>query len=167
MGDPIVRRATPEDAAALGVLIDGFAKGHPAEHHARSMNEQDARRFFRQPACGACFVGGEERDGDRLRRLARDQRCVLVRIWRCGPRALRSASSPWLGRRSLHHSCDLRRDPASGGCFLEASYDPMMASLRTGRRRKDRASLSRFSNRVRDTCHCGRKAGARDRPRTD
>ena len=49
MGDLIVRRATPDDASALAVLIDGFAKGHPAEHHARSMNRMRDAFFGNQP----------------------------------------------------------------------------------------------------------------------
>jgi GNAT superfamily N-acetyltransferase len=36
MSDLIVRRATDKDAAILAALIDGFAKGHPAEGHPRS-----------------------------------------------------------------------------------------------------------------------------------
>ena len=36
MSDLIVRRATADDVPVLAALIDGFAKGHPAECHARS-----------------------------------------------------------------------------------------------------------------------------------
>ena len=37
MSDLIVRRANADDAPVLAALIDGFAKGHPAEGHARSV----------------------------------------------------------------------------------------------------------------------------------
>jgi hypothetical protein len=33
MTDLTVRRATSDDVAVLAALIDGFAKGHPAEGH--------------------------------------------------------------------------------------------------------------------------------------
>lgn len=33
-----MRRATAKDAAVLAGLIDGFARGHPAERHARSLD---------------------------------------------------------------------------------------------------------------------------------
>jgi len=36
MSDLIVRRATTDDVPVLAALIDGFAKGHPAEGRARS-----------------------------------------------------------------------------------------------------------------------------------
>ena len=36
MSHLIVRRATTDDIPALAALIDGFAKGHPAESHVRS-----------------------------------------------------------------------------------------------------------------------------------
>jgi hypothetical protein len=49
VGDLIVRRATPDDAAALAALIDGFAKGHPAELHARSMDRMRDAFFGAQP----------------------------------------------------------------------------------------------------------------------
>src|SRR5579863_892852 len=35
MQDLIVRRAAPDDVLVLAALIDGFAKGHPAEQHSR------------------------------------------------------------------------------------------------------------------------------------
>ena len=37
MGDLIVRRATTDDVPVLAGLINGFAKGHPAEGHVRSV----------------------------------------------------------------------------------------------------------------------------------
>ena len=36
MSHLIVRRATADDVPALAALIDGFAKGHPAESNVRS-----------------------------------------------------------------------------------------------------------------------------------
>ncbi len=45
MSDLLVRRATANDVDALAALIDGFAKGHPAENHARPM-EKLREAFF-------------------------------------------------------------------------------------------------------------------------
>jgi hypothetical protein len=49
MSDLIVRRATPNDIAVLAALIDGFAKGHPAERHARSVDRMQGAFFGNQP----------------------------------------------------------------------------------------------------------------------
>ena len=49
MGDLIVRRATADDVPALAALIDGFAKGHPAEGLARSVEMLRDALFGDQP----------------------------------------------------------------------------------------------------------------------
>ncbi len=49
MSDLIVRRATDKDVAVLAALIDGFAKGHPAEGHARSVARMQDAFFGNQP----------------------------------------------------------------------------------------------------------------------
>lgn len=49
MSDLMVRRATVDDVPVLAVLIDGFAKGHPAEGHARSAEMLREALFGGQP----------------------------------------------------------------------------------------------------------------------
>ncbi len=49
MSDLIVRRATADDIPALARLIDGFAKGHPAEGHIRSVEMLRDAFFGSQP----------------------------------------------------------------------------------------------------------------------
>jgi hypothetical protein len=49
MGDLIVRRANADDAPVLAALIDGFARGHPAEGHVRSVEMLRDALFGRQP----------------------------------------------------------------------------------------------------------------------
>ena len=49
MSDLIVRRATSDDVPVLAALIDGFAKGHPAEGHARSAEMLRGALFGGQP----------------------------------------------------------------------------------------------------------------------
>lgn len=49
MSNLVVRHATTDDLPALAVLIDGFAKGHPAEGHARSTEKLREALFGSQP----------------------------------------------------------------------------------------------------------------------
>jgi len=49
MSDLIVRHATAEDIPVLAALIDGFAKGHPAEGHVRSTEVLRDALFGGQP----------------------------------------------------------------------------------------------------------------------
>ncbi len=49
MSDLIVRRATTDDVPVLAGLIDGFAKGHPAERHVRSVDVLRDALFGGQP----------------------------------------------------------------------------------------------------------------------
>jgi hypothetical protein len=49
MSDLIVRRATADDLPVLATLIDGFAKGHPAESHTRSAETLREAFFGDQP----------------------------------------------------------------------------------------------------------------------
>lgn len=55
MQNLIVRRATVDDLPLLALLIDGFAKDHPAEHHSRSAEKlRDA--FFGRDAIGQVLL---------------------------------------------------------------------------------------------------------------
>jgi hypothetical protein len=56
MNDLIVRRATPDDIAVLATLIDGFAKGHPAERHVRSLDRLRDAFFGNQPVAHALLA---------------------------------------------------------------------------------------------------------------
>jgi GNAT superfamily N-acetyltransferase len=49
MSDLIVRHATADDVLVLAALIDGFAKGHPAEGHVRSVEMLRDALFGGQP----------------------------------------------------------------------------------------------------------------------
>jgi hypothetical protein len=49
MSDLIVRRANADDAPALAALIDGFAEGHPAKGHVRSVEMLRDALFGCQP----------------------------------------------------------------------------------------------------------------------
>lgn len=49
MSDLTVRRATADDTPVLAQLIDGFAKGHPAEGHTRSVEMLRDALFGSQP----------------------------------------------------------------------------------------------------------------------
>jgi len=49
MSGLIVRRATADDVPVLATLIGGFAKGHPAEGHARSEEMLKEALFGCQP----------------------------------------------------------------------------------------------------------------------
>jgi hypothetical protein len=49
MSDLLVRRATASDAGVLAALIDGFAKGHPAEGHPRSTEKMHQAFFGNEP----------------------------------------------------------------------------------------------------------------------
>jgi len=49
MSDLIVRRATAEDVPVLAALIDGFARGHPAEGYVRSTEMLRDALFGREP----------------------------------------------------------------------------------------------------------------------
>jgi hypothetical protein len=56
MSDLMVRRATADDVPILAVLIDGFAKGHPAEGHARSAEMLREVFFGGQPIAHALLA---------------------------------------------------------------------------------------------------------------
>jgi GNAT superfamily N-acetyltransferase len=56
MNDLIVRPATPDDIAVLATLIDGFAKGHPAECHVRSLDRLRDAFFGNQPVAHALLA---------------------------------------------------------------------------------------------------------------
>jgi GNAT superfamily N-acetyltransferase len=54
----MVRRATADDVTVLAALLDGFAKGHPAQNHSRSMDRmQDT--FFNGTPLGYVLLAEE------------------------------------------------------------------------------------------------------------
>ncbi len=57
MGDFTVRRATADDVTVLAALIDGFAKGHPAEGHVRSVEMLMGALFSSPPIAHVLLAG--------------------------------------------------------------------------------------------------------------
>lgn len=128
MRDLIVRAATAEDAPKLAELIDGFAAGHPAESHPRSL-EQIRAAFFETEPIGRVLIAEI------------DSVAVGFGIWR------RTYDLFWsmFGGDGI----GLYLDPAhrgsgavlciiaamcaeirrAGGHFLQTSYDPKLAGL--------------------------------------
>ena len=56
MSNLVVRRVTPEDLPVLAGLIDGFAKGHPAEGHARPVETIGEALFGNEPVAHALLA---------------------------------------------------------------------------------------------------------------
>jgi N-acetylglutamate synthase-like GNAT family acetyltransferase len=129
----IVRRATENDVAVLAQLIDGFAKGHPAEGHPRSM---DAMRdaFFGNAAVARVLLA--EQAG-----LEKGGRAIGFGAWRktydvfwsmyggeglglyVTPEHRGSGAAVCL----IAAMCAEIRD--AGGHFLQTNYAPELASL--------------------------------------
>jgi hypothetical protein len=128
MGDLIVRRATPEDVAEVAVLIDGFAKGHPAEHHARSVDRMRDAFFGNQPVGNVLLA---EKNGTAIGFGAwRKTYDVFWSVYGgvgLGLYVVPSHRGLGVSLCIIAAICAEIRN--QGGCFLEASYDPMIASL--------------------------------------
>ena len=60
--DLVVRRATADDIPVLAQLIDGFAKGHPAEGHTRSVEMLRDALFGRQPIAHVLLAEKQEQN---------------------------------------------------------------------------------------------------------
>lgn len=124
----IVRRATPEDAAALAALIDGFAQGHPAERHTRSV-ETLREAFFGDPPLAQVLLA--EKDGAAIGFGA--WRKTYDVFWSMfGGEGLGLYVAPayrGIGTavRLVAAMCAEIRD--QGGRFLQANYDPALAPL--------------------------------------
>jgi hypothetical protein len=140
MNDLTIRRATPNDVQALAALIDGFAKGHPAEHHARSVESmRDA--FFGDRAFAQVILA--EKNGSPIGFGA--WRRTYDVFW-----SMYGGEGIWLYVTPAHRGsgavlciaaaicAEIR---AQGGHFLETSYDPALESFyeRVGVGRAERA----------------------------
>ncbi len=140
MGDLIVRRATPEDAAGLALLIDGFANGHPAEHPARSINKMREAFFGDQPVGHVLLA---EKNGTPLGFGAwRKTYDVFWSLYGGVGLGLHVAPpNRRLGVALCIVSAICAEIRNQGGCFLEASYEPRLAGLyeRIGVGRVERA----------------------------
>jgi N-acetylglutamate synthase-like GNAT family acetyltransferase len=128
MSDLVVRRATADDVPALAALIDGFARGHPAESHVRSAEMLRDALFGDHPIA-------------RILLAEKKRTAVGFGAWRkaydlfwsmYGGDGLGLYVSP--GQRGFGVGlcivaaicADIREH---GGKFLEASYDAELSSL--------------------------------------
>jgi GNAT superfamily N-acetyltransferase len=140
MSDLIVRRATPGDLAVLAALIDGFAKGHPAEHCVRSQDNLRDVLFGDQPIAYALLAEKKAAVvGFGAWRKAYDL------FWsRYGGDALGLYVLPCHRGRGVAVCiiaaicAEIREE---GGQFLQASYEPTLAEFyeRVGVGRSERA----------------------------
>ncbi|HEV3196453.1 MAG TPA: GNAT family N-acetyltransferase [Bryobacteraceae bacterium] len=140
MSDLIVRRAEVDDVPVLAVLIDAFAKGHPAERHVRS-TERLRDVFFGNQAMAHGLLA--EKNGTAVGFGA--WRKAYDFFWSMyGGEALGLYVAP--SHRGLGVAAcivaamcaEIRRD---GGHFLQTSYDADLAHLyeRVGVGRSERA----------------------------
>jgi hypothetical protein len=140
MRDLIVRRATPNDAPALAALIDGFAKGHPAEHRARSA-ERMREAFFGNQSVAHVLLA--ERLGTPIGfgvwRRSYDVFWSMFGGDGIGLYVTPSKRGSGIALCIIAAMCAAIR--AQGGHFLQTSYDPELAGLyeRVGVGRPERA----------------------------
>ena len=128
MQDLIVRRATTSDVPALAALIDGFAQGHPAQDHLRSV-ERMREAFFGDPAVGHVLLA--ERRGTAVGfgawRKAYD---VFWSVYGGDGLGLYvTPSDRGLGVALCIIAAICAEIRAQGGHFLQTSYDPGLAGL--------------------------------------
>ena len=140
MRDLIVRRATANDVPALSALIDGFAKGHPAEHYARSA-ERMREAFFGDQAVAQVLLA--ERLGTPIGfgawRKTYDVFWSMYGGDGIGLYVRPSKRGSGVALCIIAAICAEIR--AQGGRFLQTSYDPDLAGLyeRVGVGRAERA----------------------------
>jgi GNAT superfamily N-acetyltransferase len=140
MQDLIVRRATANDIPALALLIDGFAKGHPAEHHSRSA-ERMREAFFGKQAVAQVLLA--ERHGTPIGFGA--WRKTYDVFWSMyggdGIGLYVTPSNRGLGVALCIIAALCAEIRSQGGHYLQTSYDPALAGLyeRVGVGRPERA----------------------------
>lgn len=140
MKDLIVRRATADDVPSLTLLIDGFAKGHPAEHHSRSAESmRDA--FFGYQSVAQVLLA------------ERQSIPIGFGVWRKtydvfwsmyggdGIGLYVTPANRGLGVALCIIAAICAEIRGQGGSFLQTSYDPELAGLyeRVGIGRPERA----------------------------
>jgi N-acetylglutamate synthase-like GNAT family acetyltransferase len=136
----IVRRATINDAAVLAELIDGFAKGHPAEAQPRSMDKMIDAFLGAEPLAQVLLA---EKNGAVIGFAA--WRKTYDLFW-----SMYGGDGIGLYVKPTHRGsgvalsliaamcAEIRKE---GGQFLQTSYDPDLAKLyeRVGVGRAERA----------------------------
>jgi hypothetical protein len=140
MRDLIVRRATPNDVPALSSLIDGFAKGHPAEHHPRSA-ESLREAFFGDQPVGQILVAERQAMpvGFGAWRKTYDVFWSMYGGGGLGLYVTPPSRGSGVALCIIAAICAEIR--AQGGRFLQTSYEPALAGLyeRVGIGRPERA----------------------------
>ena len=124
----VIRRAVVEDVDMLARLIDGFAKGHPAEHFARSVERLRDAFFGAEPVGHVLLaVKGDTVIGFGAWRKAYDPYWSMF-----GGDGLGLYVSPayrGLGIAACIVAAICSEIREGGGHFLQASYGPSLASL--------------------------------------
>jgi N-acetylglutamate synthase-like GNAT family acetyltransferase len=128
MSDLLVRRATTNDVDVLAALIDGFAKGHPAENHPRSIEKLRDAFFGNEPLAHVLLA---EKNGHAIGFAA--WRKTYDVFWSMsGGEGIGLYLSP-AHRGSGAALCliaamcaEIRK---AGGRFLQTSYAPELSSL--------------------------------------
>ena len=128
MSDLIVRRATADDVPVLAALIDGFAKGHPAEGRVRSAELLRDALFGSQPIANVLLA---EKNGIAIGfgawRKAYDLFWSMYGGDGLGLYVIPAQRGFGVGLRIVAAICaDIRQH---GGQFLQASYDAELSPL--------------------------------------
>ncbi len=165
MNDLIVRRATTDDVPVLAGLIDGFAKGHPAERHVRSVDVLRDALFGGQPIAHVLLA---ERNATVIRfgawRKAYDLFWSVYGGDGLGLYVIPAQRGFGVGLCIVAAICaDIREH---GGQFLQASYAaellPLYERLAVGR---PETRLPCLRTCIRAACCCCRKVRTRHHPR--
>jgi hypothetical protein len=128
MSDLIVRRATADDVPVLAALIDGFAKGHPAEGHVRSVGTLRDALFGCQPIAHVLLAQrGATAIGFGAWRKAYDLFWSMYGGDGLGLYVIPAQRGFGVGLCIVAAICaDIREH---GGQFLQASYDSELSPL--------------------------------------
>jgi hypothetical protein len=128
MSDRIVRRATSGDIPVLAQLIDGFAKGHPAEGHIRSV-EMLGDAFFGSDPIAQVLLAEKHATavGFGAWRKAYDLFWSMYGGDGLGLYVIPTQRGFGVGLCIIAAICaDIREH---GGQFLQASYDAVLSPL--------------------------------------
>ena len=127
MSDLIVRRATADDVPVLAALIDGFAKGHPAEGRVRSAELLRDALFGSEPIA---YVLLAEKNATAIGfgawRKAYD---LFWSMYGGGGLGLYVIPAAWPRCRAMHRAAICADIREHGGQFLQASYDDELSPL--------------------------------------
>jgi GNAT superfamily N-acetyltransferase len=140
MKNLVIRSATAEDTPTLAALIDGFAIGHPAQDHPRSL-ERMREAFFGEEAVGRVLLAEVSRAtvGFGIWRKTYDVYWSMYGGEAFGLYVKPSHRGTGIAVAIVAAICnEIRRH---GGQFLQTSYSPELAPLyeRVGVGRAERA----------------------------